>query len=94
MSLNQILDGIDKNADSHKEIDKPFKLWMPKRVVFTADALKQPYGQQIHDRIQAYNLPIEIAQNNRITSLRGKDDKETYRIAKTHWLSSTLHRAP
>lgn len=58
------------------------RLWMPKRVVFTADALKEPYGQAIYERISALNLPIEIAKNNRITGLRGADERETYRIAK------------
>ncbi|WP_245776569.1 spore photoproduct lyase family protein [Spirosoma endophyticum] len=58
------------------------RLWMPKRVVFTADALKEPYGQAIYERISALDLPIEIAKNNRITGLRGADERETYRIAK------------
>ncbi|WP_240699276.1 spore photoproduct lyase family protein [Spirosoma sordidisoli] len=58
------------------------RLWMPKRVVFTADALKEPFGQAMHDRISALGLPIDIAQNNRITGLRGADERETYRLAK------------
>ena len=58
------------------------KLWMPKRVVFTADALNEPFGQAMYERMSALNLPIEIAKNNRITGLRGADDRETYRIAK------------
>ena len=58
------------------------KLWMPKRVVFTADALNEPFGQAMHERMSALNLPIEIAKNNRITGLRGADERETYRIAK------------
>ncbi|GAB4005153.1 spore photoproduct lyase [Spirosoma migulaei] len=55
---------------------------MPRRVVFTADALKEPYGQAIYERISALDLPIEIAKNNRIIGLRGADERETYRIAK------------
>lgn len=62
---------------------KAFKLWMPRRVVFTADAFEQPYGQSIYERIKLYNLPIEIAKNNRIAGLRGKTDRETYQIAKS-----------
>ncbi|WP_219124047.1 spore photoproduct lyase family protein [Mucilaginibacter sp. 21P] len=76
------MDKIDRSAALHHDTDKPFKLWMPKRVVFTADAMKEPYGQQIHERITSYNLPVEVAKNNRVTGLRGKDDRETYRIAK------------
>ncbi len=58
------------------------RLWMPKRVVFTADALSEPFGQAMYERIDALGLPIEIAKNNRITGLRGADERETYRIAK------------
>ncbi len=58
------------------------RLWMPKRVVFTADALKEPFGEAMYERMTALGLPIEIAKNNRITGLRGADERETYRIAK------------
>ncbi|MEJ7559636.1 MAG: spore photoproduct lyase family protein [Pedobacter sp.] len=82
MSVLDILDDINEESKLLIESGKPFKLWMPKRVVFTADAIKEPYGQQIYERVQALNLPTEIATNNRITGLRGKDERETYRIAK------------
>lgn len=58
------------------------RLWMPKRVVFTADALSEPFGQAMYERIDALGLPIEVAKNNRITGLRGADARETYRLAK------------
>lgn len=61
---------------------RPARLWMPRRVVFTPDALNEPFGQQIHERISALDLPIEVMKNNRITGLRGADDRETYRMAK------------
>lgn len=61
---------------------RPARLWMPKRVVFTPDALNQPFGQQIYERVSALDLPIEVMKTNRITGLRGIDDRETYRIAK------------
>lgn len=61
---------------------RPAKLWLPKRVVFTPDALDEPFGQQIYERVSALNLPIEVSKNNRITGLRGADERETYRIAK------------
>ncbi|GAA4415326.1 spore photoproduct lyase [Nibrella viscosa] len=58
------------------------RLWMPKRVVFTPDALNEPFGRQIYERVSALDLPIEVMKNNRITGLRGADERETYRIAK------------
>lgn len=62
---------------------KPHKLWMPKRVVFTPEALDEPFGQQIFERVSNLSLPIEILKNNRLTNLRGEDEKETYRLSKT-----------
>ncbi len=61
---------------------KPYKLWMPKRVVITPDALKEPYGQEMFERITNQGLSVEILKNNRITSLRGATERETYKIAK------------
>jgi spore photoproduct lyase len=61
---------------------KHAKLWLPKRVVFTPEALQEPFGQKILARVQKYDLPVEVMKNNRVTGLRGKTDKETYRIAK------------
>ncbi|WP_246169041.1 spore photoproduct lyase family protein [Rudanella paleaurantiibacter] len=61
---------------------RPARLWMPKRVVFTPDALNEPFGQQMYERLSGLDLPIEVLKNNRLTGLRGADDRETYRIAK------------
>ncbi len=58
------------------------RLWLPRRVVITPDALNEPFGQAMYKRITAQGLPIEIMKNNRITGLRGADERETYRIAK------------
>ena len=62
---------------------KPHKAWIPKRVLFTPEALGEPFGQQIFDRVSNLGLPIEILKNNRLTNLRGEDEKETYRLSKT-----------
>ncbi|RYE29950.1 MAG: radical SAM protein [Sphingobacteriaceae bacterium] len=55
---------------------------MPKRVVITPDALKEPYGQEMYERINNQGLSVEILKNNRITGLRGATERETYKIAK------------
>ncbi|WP_425555456.1 spore photoproduct lyase family protein [Hymenobacter koreensis] len=55
---------------------------MPKRVLFTPDALEEPFGQQILARAEAHQLEVEVLKNNRITGLRGADERETYRRAK------------
>ncbi len=62
---------------------KPFKLWMPKRVVFTQEAIDEPYGKQIFERITSLGLKAEILKNNRLTGLRGETERETYKLAKS-----------
>lgn len=63
-------------------LQKAARLWLPKRVLFTPDALEEPFGQQIHERISQLHLPIEVMKSNRLTGLRGADERETYRNAK------------
>jgi spore photoproduct lyase len=62
---------------------KRSKLWMPKRVLFTPEALEQPFGQQIHQRVQHLNLPITVLKSNRLTGLQGANERETYKLAKS-----------
>jgi spore photoproduct lyase len=57
------------------------KLWLPKRVVFTADAIEEPYAQRILERVKSYGLKYEITK--RVTGLKGATDRETYQIAKS-----------
>jgi spore photoproduct lyase len=82
MSLFEMLDDNTAKSKLSNDKGKPFKLWMPKRIVFTADAIQEPYGQKIYERVTALGLQTLIAKNSRITGLRGKDERETYRIAK------------
>lgn len=58
------------------------RLWMPDRVLVTPAALDEPYTQQILERVRSYNLPVEELPRNRLTGLRGEDERETYSIAK------------
>ncbi len=62
---------------------KPSKLWMPKRVLFTPDALDQTFGQKIYDRVKQFTLPVEVLKTNRLTGLRGETERETYKLAKS-----------
>ena len=58
------------------------RLWTPRRVVFTPDALQESWGQRIYDRVTAQGLPVDVLKSNRLTDLRGTDDRDTYRRAK------------
>lgn len=73
---NQPLEGL---AWSEKQ-QKP---WMPRRVLFTPDALEEGYGHEIMERVSRLDIPVTVLPNNRITGLRGADERETYRLAKT-----------
>jgi spore photoproduct lyase len=60
----------------------PSRLWMPEQVLFTPAAIAEPWGQQILARVESLNLPIEILAQNRLTGLRGENERETYQISK------------
>jgi spore photoproduct lyase len=55
---------------------------MPERVLFTPAALEEAWGQQILSRVQSLNLPVEELPRNRLTGLRGSDERETYNKSK------------
>ena len=61
------------------------RLWLPKRVLFTPDALDEEFGQQILRRVTALDLEVEFLKSNRLTGLRdaGGDVRATYRTAKS-----------
>ena len=59
------------------------KLWMPRRVLVTAAALEHAHGRRIADRCAGLGLPVETLPGNRLTGLRGADERATYRAAKT-----------
>lgn len=78
---------IVQNTIADKQISpepnaRPARLWMPERVMFTPAALEEPWGRQILARVQSLNLPVEELPRNRLTGLRGEDERETYDIAK------------
>ncbi len=56
--------------------------WLPKRVIFTPQALLESWGQQIYTRVAALGLPIEELASNRVTGVRGRNERETYALAK------------
>ncbi|MGL5831860.1 MAG: spore photoproduct lyase family protein, partial [Waterburya sp.] len=57
-------------------------LWLPKQVLVTPAAYSEDWGQQIIERVKAYQIPVKRLSQNRITGLKGKNERETYAIAK------------
>lgn len=70
------------NMDMPAADIRPARQWMPKRVVFTPAALDEPWGQQIYRRVESLGWPIEELPANRLTGLRGPDERATYSTAK------------
>lgn len=66
-----------------KPVVRKSKLWLPKRVIITPAALQEPWGQQMYERVKSLGLPVEELKQNRLTGLRGEDERETYRKAKS-----------
>jgi spore photoproduct lyase len=55
---------------------------MPDRALFTPDALAEPWGRRIRARVEAAGVPVEVLGANRLVGLRGRTERETYRLAK------------
>lgn len=84
------MQGFDDNGNQWSDVAKTLeniaalgkRRWMPERVVFTAAALDEAWGRQIWERVSALGLKVEQLPGNRLTGLRGRDERETYRISK------------
>lgn len=77
MALTPVID----STPSHPATSRP-RLWLPDRVLVTPAALKEPWGQQILERVRAFQLPITELSQNRLTGLRRESDRETYDSSK------------
>lgn len=76
------MQAMAENEVLSSQVARQPRLWIPERVVFTPAALESAYGQQILQRVQSLNLPVEELARNRLTGLRGESDRQTYNIAK------------
>ena len=61
---------------------RPARRWTPKRVVITPAALDHPHGLRIVERVEATGLEVERLKANRLTGVRGADERQTYALAK------------
>jgi len=61
---------------------RPARRWTPKRVVITPAALDHPHGLRIVERVEAAGLEVERLRANRLTGVRGADERQTYALAK------------
>ena len=59
------------------------RLWIPQRVLLTPAAAGCEHGEAIVERGAALGVAVERLAANRLTGLRGDDERETYRRAKS-----------
>ncbi len=59
------------------------KLWTPKRVLVTASALEHAHGRRIAERCAGLGIDVTELPGNRLTGLKGADERETYMRAKS-----------
>jgi spore photoproduct lyase len=60
----------------------PARRWTPRRVVATPAALDHPHGLSIVGRVEALGIEVERLRSNRLTGVRGDDERQTYARAK------------
>jgi spore photoproduct lyase len=68
--------------DTSQPATSKAKLWLPGEVFFTKSALDEPFGQAIHTRLTDLGVNVTELTTDRLPSIRGKDERETYRRAK------------
>ena len=61
---------------------RPARRWTPKRVVITPAAMDHPHGARIVERVEGLGLEVERLTANRLTGVRGDDERQTYARAK------------
>jgi spore photoproduct lyase len=61
---------------------RPARRWRPQRVVVTPAALDHPHGLRIVERVEALGIEVERLPGNRLTGVRGDDERQTYARAK------------
>jgi len=59
------------------------KRWLPRRALVTASAWQHAHGRRIAERCVALGIDVVELAGDRLTGLRGEDERETYRLAKT-----------
>ena len=62
---------------------QPGKLWRPRRVLITPDALALPHGRRMLERAEALGAEVVRLKANRLTGLTGEDARRAYAHAKT-----------
>ncbi|WP_263384852.1 SPL family radical SAM protein [Granulicella arctica] len=64
-------------------IETDGRLWRPRRVLITPDALSLPYGRAMLDRAASHGAEVIRLPNNRLTGFKAESESKSYALAKT-----------
>ena len=59
------------------------KLWRPRRVLITPDAVALPHGRAMLERAAGFGAEVVKLKNNRLTSFAAETERKSYALAKT-----------
>ncbi len=59
------------------------KLWRPRRVLITPDALALPHGRVMLERAASFGAEVVKLKSNRLMGLGAEDERKAYALAKT-----------
>ena len=59
------------------------RLWRPRRVFITPDALALPHGRAMLERAEGFGAEVIRLKANRLTGLNDGDERKAYALAKT-----------
>ena len=59
------------------------RLWRPRRVLITSDALALPEGRRMLERAASYGAEVTRLSNNRLTTFNAETEQKRYALAKT-----------
>ena len=59
------------------------KLWRPRRVLITPDALELPHGRVMLERAASFGAEVVKLKSNRLMGLGAEDERKAYALAKT-----------
>ncbi len=69
--------------DAGSAAASPGKLWRPRRVVITPDALALPHGRVMLERAASYGAEVVKLKSNRLIGFTDADERKAYALAKT-----------
>ncbi len=78
--MQPVSDSPESGPESSPE---PEKLWRPRRVLITPDALAMPHGRAMLERAAAHGAQVVKLPSNRLTSFAADSPGKSYALAKT-----------